>query len=114
LKLLRNRIADNTFDVAKPDIKSSNPIDDITSKSSKKINRTSFLNLDKQYLRNCKFQTNCSSFCKQSLTKFGLIKGLFVSTDRLLRCDRITHATSSPYRINIQGKMIDFIEEYQN
>ena len=68
--------------------------------------------LKKQLLSDCKFQTNCTAYCKQSFGRFGIIKGLFISVDRLLRCDRITSATASPYRKTVNGKMIDYLEEY--
>jgi len=34
----------------------------------------------------CRFYPSCSSFTRQALVEFGLLKGIYISFNRLLRC----------------------------
>ncbi|MCJ7679469.1 MAG: membrane protein insertion efficiency factor YidD [Candidatus Aminicenantes bacterium] len=36
--------------------------------------------------RNCRFYPTCSAYTYEAIEKFGLMKGLFLSVKRLLRC----------------------------
>lgn len=65
-----------------------------------------------QFSNNCKFELSCSHFRNKVFSSYGLLKGTFLTLDRINRCDRITHATASPYRLNKNGKMIDHWQEY--
>ena len=65
-----------------------------------------------QFSNNCKFELSCSHFRNKVFSSYGLLKGTFLTLDRINRCDRITHATASPYRLNEKGKMIDHWQEY--
>lgn len=65
-----------------------------------------------QFSNNCKFELSCSHFRKKVFSAYGFLKGTFLTLDRINRCDRITHATASPYRLNKKGKMIDHWQEY--
>jgi putative component of membrane protein insertase Oxa1/YidC/SpoIIIJ protein YidD len=46
--------------------------------------------ISKQISAQCLYDVSCSDFSKQSIQKYGLIKGVFLSADRILRCNRIS------------------------
>jgi putative component of membrane protein insertase Oxa1/YidC/SpoIIIJ protein YidD len=48
--------------------------------------------LSPQIVADCPYQVSCSNFSKQSLARFGLVKGLALSADRLTRCNRLASA----------------------
>ena len=45
--------------------------------------------LSEQLARSCPYEITCSNFCKQSIREYGAFKGIFISADRILRCNRI-------------------------
>lgn len=45
--------------------------------------------LSKQFSATCIYHPTCSNFGIQSIQRFGLIKGLFLTADRIMRCNRI-------------------------
>jgi uncharacterized protein len=40
-----------------------------------------------QFFRYCLYERSCSNFSKKAIEEFGLVKGVFLSADRLLRCN---------------------------
>lgn len=38
----------------------------------------------------CKYYPSCSEYSKQAITKFGLIKGFYLSLLRILKCNPLT------------------------
>ena len=36
--------------------------------------------------RNCRFYPSCSQYTKETIEKYGLLRGLFLGMKRLLRC----------------------------
>lgn len=42
------------------------------------------------YTRNCRFTPSCSQYSYESIKKYGVIKGIKMSIDRLSRCNRST------------------------
>ncbi|MGZ3862374.1 MAG: membrane protein insertion efficiency factor YidD [Bacteroidia bacterium] len=38
---------------------------------------------------NCPYEVSCSAFSKSCITKYGIIKGIALSADRLTRCTRL-------------------------
>ncbi|MGB9595562.1 MAG: membrane protein insertion efficiency factor YidD [Candidatus Poribacteria bacterium] len=58
----------------------------------------------------CNFTPSCSQFGVDSLRKFGIIKGILLTSDRLQRCN----GCSAPYyQIDYQtGKYIDPVQRY--
>lgn len=40
-----------------------------------------------QLLSSCSYSLSCSNYSKQCISEFGFIKGVFLSADRLLRCN---------------------------
>lgn len=49
--------------------------------------------LSPQFSADCLFHPTCSDFSKQAIREYGLAKGVFLSADRITRCNRIA-ATS--------------------
>jgi putative component of membrane protein insertase Oxa1/YidC/SpoIIIJ protein YidD len=46
--------------------------------------------LSSQIYAGCLYSPSCSEFSKKSIKEYGLIKGVFLSADRLSRCNRIS------------------------
>lgn len=38
----------------------------------------------------CPYEISCSNFAKKSITEFGIVKGMAIAADRLMRCNRIS------------------------
>lgn len=45
--------------------------------------------MSQQLARSCPYQITCSNFSKQAIEEYGLVKGVFLSADRIMRCNRI-------------------------
>jgi putative component of membrane protein insertase Oxa1/YidC/SpoIIIJ protein YidD len=45
--------------------------------------------LSPQLSKSCAYQITCSNFSKQAIARFGIVKGMCLSADRLMRCNRI-------------------------
>jgi putative component of membrane protein insertase Oxa1/YidC/SpoIIIJ protein YidD len=66
-----------------------------------------------QISADCLYKTSCSNFSKQSIQRFGLVKGLLLTSDRLMRCNRIGALDISIATIDeTTGKAIDLPETY--
>lgn len=46
----------------------------------------------------CRFQPTCSEYAKQSLGKYGLIKGVFWAIKRILRCHPFSNGGYDPVK----------------
>jgi len=63
----------------------------------------------------CPYHISCSAFSKKCIQKYGLVKGLALSADRLMRCTRLASADLSASDINDDSHdIIDQIEWYQS
>ena len=70
--------------------------------------------LSQQLARNCPYEISCSNFSKQAIREFGIFKGVFISADRILRCNRIGYEDVSPLSINpATGRIIDSPNMYR-
>lgn len=70
--------------------------------------------LSQQLARNCPYEISCSNFSKQAIREFGIFKGVFISADRILRCNRIGFEDVSPLSINpATGRIIDSPNMYR-
>lgn len=58
---------------------------------------------------NCPMSPNCSRFSKQAIEREGLIKGLLLTADRLMRDNKFAH---NYYPKDERGKLIDPVERY--
>jgi uncharacterized protein len=64
--------------------------------------------------RSCPYQISCSNFAKLSIREWGPFKGVFISADRILRCNRLSLLNISPLKINPKtGKILDEPSWYQ-
>lgn len=70
--------------------------------------------ISQQIAANCPYEISCSAFSKQCIQKYGFIKGVALSADRLTRCTQFTMIDLSPININNNQKIIDSVETYSN
>jgi uncharacterized protein len=68
--------------------------------------------LSQQFSATCLYDPSCSEFSKQSIREYGLLKGVFLSTDRVMRCNRIAATGIHPLRIK-NNKAADPVDFYQ-
>jgi putative component of membrane protein insertase Oxa1/YidC/SpoIIIJ protein YidD len=61
---------------------------------------------------NCVFEVSCSRFSRQLVDEFGIVKGFFLSLDRVGRCNKLTLIETSPARLNTSGKVVEQIDDY--
>ena len=67
-----------------------------------------------QLARNCPYEITCSNFSKHSIEEYGIVKGVFLSADRILRCNRIGILDVHPLDINEQdGTISDSPKKYK-
>lgn len=70
--------------------------------------------LSPQISSNCYYEPSCSRYSKLLFQEFGLVKGLFSSIDRLMRCDRISATTFHPVSIDpVDNKIHESIYRYK-
>ncbi len=65
-----------------------------------------------QFFRHCLYERSCSNFSKKSILEFGLIKGVFMSADRLLRCNMEALNDIPPCDFDVYGYAIDEPKKY--
>lgn len=68
--------------------------------------------LSRQILNDCVYDHSCSRFAKDVFSNFGLLKGLFLTADRLTRCNRASFSEIPASHVNAEGKAIDHWEHY--
>jgi putative component of membrane protein insertase Oxa1/YidC/SpoIIIJ protein YidD len=66
-----------------------------------------------QLINDCSHQFSCSEFSQGALRYYGMVKGTFLTADRLMRCNRISISQLPPVRFNQAGHIIDHWEDYQ-
>jgi uncharacterized protein len=70
--------------------------------------------LSEQISANCEFMPTCSSFSWLALNEFGVIKALFLTADRLTRCNGNSQPEYFPYLIRSEdAKILDFPYQYK-
>ena len=70
--------------------------------------------VSEQLARSCPYEITCSNFSKLAIQHFGIFKGLFISADRILRCNRIGLLDVSPVSIDPDtGGIIDSPNMYR-
>ena len=71
--------------------------------------------VSEQISARCEFEPSCSNFGVQSLKVLGLIKGLFLTADRLTRCNGQAQPETKYYLIDhYTGKVIDEPRMYKS
>lgn len=66
-----------------------------------------------QITAECPYEISCSNYSKAVITRYGLIKGIALTSYRLMRCNRIAAIDIHPLYINPAGKIIDDPEQYK-
>lgn len=56
--------------------------------------------ISRQFSANCLYHPSCSDFSKRAISKYGFIKGILLSTDRLTRCNKIAGTDIHPITLN--------------
>jgi len=56
--------------------------------------------VSQQFSANCLYRPTCSDFSKQAIAHLGIFKGIFLSADRLTRCNRIAGIDIHPLTID--------------
>lgn len=49
----------------------------------------------------CRFTPTCSEYAKQAITKYGVLKGLFLSIKRILKCHPFSKYGYDPLKENL-------------
>jgi putative component of membrane protein insertase Oxa1/YidC/SpoIIIJ protein YidD len=71
--------------------------------------------VSRQLPSSCLYNPSCSEYSKQLIGRYGIIKGAVCSSDRLMRCNRLTATSISSDKINKHDhKVHESIERYNN
>ena len=62
----------------------------------------------------CIYQHPCMNFCGALIERYGVVKGYFLSFDRVVRCNRLSPIETYPSGLSANGKLIDYVSDYQN
>lgn len=68
--------------------------------------------ISEQISSTCIYETSCSRFSKKLFDHYGPFKGLFLSSDRVSRCNRLTYTQANPLKLNSEGKIIEHVEDF--
>jgi len=69
--------------------------------------------LSQQFAADCPFEFSCSAFSKECIQQHGFIKGLFLTTDRLMKCNDFLKMDVTPFQLNRQNRIIDNPASYK-
>ena len=70
--------------------------------------------LSEQFYASCEFDRSCSAFAINCFKEFGVFKALFLTADRLTRCNGVAQLETQNYLFNhLSGKIIDEPEMYR-
>jgi len=70
--------------------------------------------ISEQFSAQCEYTPSCSDFSKKLIQRFGMLKGIFLSADRLMRCNGHALDENYPFRLNTSsGKIADATIYYQ-
>jgi putative membrane protein insertion efficiency factor len=68
-----------------------------------------------QISSNCPYEPSCSKYSFQLIKRYGIFKGVFVSSDRLTRCNRVSSGDFNWNDFNKQtGKLKESTERYSS
>ncbi|MFC1733823.1 membrane protein insertion efficiency factor YidD, partial [candidate division KSB1 bacterium] len=59
-----------------------------------------------QFSSNCQYYPSCSHYGKMLIHEYGFFKGLFLTTDRLTRCNEISVMDAPSYRMSVYDHKI--------
>ncbi|MFZ9044922.1 MAG: membrane protein insertion efficiency factor YidD [Cyclobacteriaceae bacterium] len=66
-----------------------------------------------QIINDCIYEHSCSTFSQGAINDYGLIKGGFLSIDRLIRCNRASGLDFVPSYFNEKGEIKDHWSAYR-
>jgi putative membrane protein insertion efficiency factor len=67
-----------------------------------------------QISADCLYNPTCSSYCKSLFHEYGFLRGVIYSSDRIMRCDRISATTIHPVSIHpSDGKVHEHPDRYK-
>jgi uncharacterized protein len=70
--------------------------------------------LSRHFSADCLFTPSCSEFSKQAIKEYGLFKGVFMSIDRVNRCNRIAAVDLKRYSADVKsGRYSDPVLRYR-
>ncbi|GGH78624.1 putative component of membrane protein insertase Oxa1/YidC/SpoIIIJ protein YidD [Filimonas zeae] len=70
--------------------------------------------ITQQLSASCPYEITCSNFSKTAIKEFGALKGILMSADRLMRCNRIALTEISPLSIDEHtGAITDDLNNYR-
>lgn len=68
----------------------------------------------KQFSSSCLYSPTCSNMSKHLIQDFGIVKGVFLSADRLSRCNRLAAAQIHPMHFDpLDGKVYETTDIYR-
>ncbi len=71
--------------------------------------------ISSQFSATCFHSPSCSNFSRQLILEYGIIKGVFLTADRLTRCNRIARTDVPPWLINPEDqKLHEPVEAYKS
>jgi len=69
--------------------------------------------LSQQFAADCPFEYSCSAFSKECIQQHGFIKGLFLTTDRLMKCNDFLKMDITPFHLSRANRIIDNPSSYK-
>lgn len=60
-----------------------------------------------QISASCIYTRSCSNFAKQAIREYGVVKGVFITADRLMRCNHLCEEDFPSYAYTPEGKIND-------
>jgi uncharacterized protein len=66
-----------------------------------------------QIMAGCAFEISCSAFSKKTIETYGVFKGIPLSADRILRCNKTSSKNTSALFLNDNAKIIDPVSFYK-
>lgn len=68
-----------------------------------------------QFSTNCMFNPSCSEFGVQMIKQYGVLKGVPLAADRLMRCNKLGAIDVHPLKIDMHShKVIEDLDAYKN
>lgn len=68
--------------------------------------------ISSQLSASCIYEISCSRFSKKLFAEYGLVKGLFLTTDRMSKCNRISYSQANRLSLNDHGKIVEHVHDY--
>lgn len=71
--------------------------------------------ISQQFSASCYYNPSCSSYSRLLISEYGIIKGVFLSADRVTRCNRISASDIHPLNVDKHDhKVHENVNAYRN